>query len=928
MTPGALTPSSWLETKLLLPRPRPLAVGRPRLEQLLSRGLGLKLTLVSAPPGFGKTTLLSSWLAHQTADRRTAWVSLDERDRDLSSFWSYVLLAVDRAAPGSAAAALAQLQTGQTPLESVLAVLLNELSVLPDDLTVVLDDYHRCDGAEIRPGMTFLLDHLPPQVHVVISTRADPALPLGRLRALGELVEVRAVDLRFTVAEASAYLNEVAALGLPAAGIAALDGRTEGWIAALQLAALSLQGRDDSAGFIAGFAGDDRYVLDYLADEVLNRQSAQVRRFLLDTSVLEALTGSLCDAVTGGAGGKAMLESLDRQNLFVVPLDDHRRWYRYHHLFADVLTAHLVDERPGDVNGLHRRASEWYDRAGDPEHAIRHALAAGDNERAADLIELAIPDLRRQRREAVIRRWSDELPADTVKNRPVLAVGAIGALMASNEFNGVDQRLSKLEQLLAEPADDLVVVDHAELRRIPGAIETYRAALALVSGDLPATVSHAQLALTRASEDDLLTFASASALMGLARWTSGNLAEAQRAYTTAAEGLTRAGHVSDVLGCSLAITDIEITLGRLREVQRTLEQALELAERSGPGPIRGTADMYVALSTLAWERGNPAPAAEYLRRADELGEPAGLPQNPYRWRVAVALLREAEGDTTTALGLLDEAERVYVGDFSPNVRPIAASRARVAAAAGEVPAALAWARHSGLSVTDDLSYLREYEHVTLARVLLADHAARGNAAALTEATSLLERLLAAAEKAARLGTVVEVLVLLALASQAAGQDERALATLERAARLAEPEGYVRVFTREGATLLTLLHALCGRHRDWTYAWRLREAATPRPSAGNAPAQSVHGRSGSGTGVVAAATPRNPVLIDPLSSRELDVLRYLDSELDGPAIARALSVSLATVRTHTQHIYAKLGVNNRRAAVRRAHQLNLFHSAGD
>ncbi|MPZ97596.1 MAG: helix-turn-helix transcriptional regulator, partial [Propionibacteriales bacterium] len=707
-------PDPLVETKLLLPRPRARAVARLRLDERLMRGSHATLTLVSAPAGFGKTTLLGTWLASGGPGGSTAWVSLDERDQDPSSFWTYILLAVDRAAPETATAALTQLQSGQAPIDIVLTALLNELSVRPEDLTLVLDDYHLAEGPDIQPGMTFLLDHLPPQVHVVISTRADPALPLARLRARGELVEVRVADLRFTGDEATAYLNDVSKLGLEPADVAALETRTEGWAAALQLAALSLHGRNDPSEFIAGFAGDDRFVVDYLADEVLDRQPPDVRRFLLDTSILDRLTARLCDAVTGRTDGKVMLASLERQNLFVVPLDDHRRWYRYHHLFGDVLHAHLLDERPDDAAGLHHRASNWHDQAGDPEAAVRHALAAGDLDLAAERVELAVPALRRDRREAVIRRWVDQLPAEVVRHRPVLAVGFIGALMASNEFDGVEQRLREVERLLAAPVDDLVVLDHAELSRLPAAVETYRAGLVLVGGDLPGTIEHAEAALAHAADDDHLTRGSASALVGLASWASGDLDAAHQGYCAATENLDRAGHVADVLGCAITLADIEMTQGKLGAAKRTFEHALDLAARDA-SQLRGAADMHVGLSRVARERGELAGAADHLRQADELGESAGLPQNPYRWRVAMAHLRAAEGDAAAAVDLLEEAERVYVGDFSPNVRPVAATRAGVLAAAGDVARALAWAHHAGVSTTDDLSYVREYEHVTLAR---------------------------------------------------------------------------------------------------------------------------------------------------------------------------------------------------------------------
>ena len=551
-----------VETKLALPRIRDVLVARPRLDHLLAKGSHVTLTLISAPAGFGKTTLLGHRLG--APGRPTAWVSLDQRDRDASSFWTYVLLAVDRAVPETATAALEQLQAGQAPVEAVLTALLNELSVFPHDVDLVLDDYHSADGPDVRAGMTFLLDHLPPQVHLVISTRADPALPLSRLRARGQLVEVRAADLRFTHEETAEYLNDVNALGLAADDVATLETRTEGWAAALQLAALSLQDRAERSRFIADFAGDDRFVVDYLADEVLDRQPADVRTFLLETSVLGRLTGPLCDAVTGRADGRTLLPALDRQNLFLVPLDDHRRWYRYHHLFGDVLQAHLLDERPGDVAELHRRASDWHNRSGDPQAAVRHALAAGDADRAADIIERATPDLRRRRREAVIRRWIDDLPADVVDNRPVLAVGFIGALAAGNEFDDLERRLQDVERLLDGPRDDLVVADESEFARLPAAIGTYRSALALVAGDLSASVRHADLALAHAAPGDDLSIAAASALKGLAQWAGGDLAAARRGYTAASEALERANHVADVLGCAITLADIDVTLGKLQ----------------------------------------------------------------------------------------------------------------------------------------------------------------------------------------------------------------------------------------------------------------------------------------------------------------------------------------------------------------------------
>jgi len=916
-----------VETKLYLPRLRRSFVARPRLNGRLSRGSDARLTLISAPAGFGKTTLLTAWLAAAaTENRSVAWLSLEESDRQPTTFWTYVITALQTAVPGVGASVLPLLQSAQPPIESVLAAVLNELSAVPNEVDLVLDDYHLVDGPDVRPGMAFLLEHLPPHVHLVISTRADPLLPLARLRARGELVEVRAADLRFTPDEVAAYLNDVIGLGLAAKDIAALEGRTEGWIAALQLAALSMQGRDDIGGFIAGFAGDDRYIVDYLVEEVLQRQSEQVRTFLLRTCLLDRLSGPLCDAVTGRPGGRATLESLDRANLFLVPLDDSRHWYRYHHLFADMLQAHLQDERPDEITDLHRRASQWYDQHGQPSPAVRHALAAGDIERVADLVELAIPALQQNRQEATIRGWLDVIPDEIIKMRPVLAVGLIGALMAGNEFEGVEARLRDAERWLEPATHDregpeagsagMVVVDKAELPRLPGTIEMYRAALALVGGDAPATLRHAQLAIDRAAKEDHVTRAGASAISGLAFWGRGDLEAAHRAYSACVEGLLRAGHISDVLGCSITLADIRSTQGRLGDALRTYDQALQLISQETGTVLRGTADMYVGMSQIACERGNLEAATQHLLRSHELGEHTGLPQNPYRWRVAMARIRESQGDLAGALTLLDEAQRVYLGDFLPNVRPVPALRARLLAAQGNVGEALGWAREQDLSVDDNLTYIREFEHITLAKVLLARYTTDGDKSPLNEATRLLQRLLSAADAGGRTGNGIEILVLQALTHHAGGDTPGALAPLERALTLAEPEGYVQVFVGEGPPMTSLLKAVARRRAGWEYVRRLLAACTH--DGATVPVETPVGQAG-----------RVSVgLVEPLSERELDVLRLLATDLDGPDIARQLFVSVNTMRTHTKSIYAKLGVNSRRAAVRRAEERGLLSRTRD
>ena len=428
-----------LQTKLHVPRRRRGVIPRPRLDARLRRDDLPALTLVSAPAGFGKTTLLAEWVAAE-GGLATGWLSLDTRDNDPVVFWTYVIAALRSAAPEVGVAALGLLRA-QAPMDAVVGTLLNELHDVPHDVVLVLDDYHLIESQELHEALAFALEQLPPQIHLVIGSRADPPLPLGRFRGRGDLLELRAADLRFTGEEAASYLNDTMGLALTAGDVDALEKRTEGWIAALQLAALSMQGRDDVAGFIAGFTGDDRFIVDYLADEVLQRQSDEVRGFLLQTSVLSRLSAPLCSAVTGQADAKAMLDQLDRANLFLVPLDDRRVWYRYHHLFADVLRARLLDGSPETVHQLHRRASGWYDRHADRPEAIRHALAGQDFERAAELVELAIPTMRQARQEVTVRRWLEALPGEVFEARPVLTMGLIGAHMSTGSIDGAETLL-------------------------------------------------------------------------------------------------------------------------------------------------------------------------------------------------------------------------------------------------------------------------------------------------------------------------------------------------------------------------------------------------------------------------------------------------------------------------------------------------------
>ena len=615
-----------------------------------------------------------------------------------------------------------------------------------------------------------------------------------------------------------------------------------------------------------------------------------------------------------------MLEVLERGNFFVVPLDDKRQWYRYHHLFAEVLYAHLMGEQPDQVPTLHRRASEWYEQNGSAADAIRHALSAEDFERAADLVELTVPAMCRSRQEATLLGWLQALPDELFHVRPVLSVHYAGTLLQSGQLDGVEARLRDAERWLdttAEigeqpeaPSAEMVVMDEEDFRRLPGSIAIFRAGQALALADVPETVKYARRALDLVPEDDHFWRGAAAALLGLAYWTRGDLEAGHRSYAEGMAHLQTVGNISDAIGCAIALADIRIAQGRLREAMRTYEHALQLATEQGELVLRGAADMYVGMSQLYRERNDLDAATRQLLRSKELGEFAGLPQNRYRCCVAMARIREAQGDLDGALDLLDDAERLYVSDFFPNVRPVSALKTGVWVRQSRLTEALGWVREQGLSAHDDLGYLREFEHITLARVLAAQYKSERGERPIHKAMGLLERLLKAAEEGGRMGSVIEILVLQALAHEANGESRRALVPLERALTLAEPEGYVRVFVDEGLPMAQLLdvaapYGIVPNYTDKLLATfeaeeQKSEGASHLPHA--LPAQS---------------------LVEPLSQRELEVLRLIAQGLSNHEISERLFLALITVKGHNRNIFRKLQVRRRTEAVARARELGLL-----
>ncbi|HEV3485454.1 MAG TPA: LuxR C-terminal-related transcriptional regulator [Vicinamibacterales bacterium] len=916
-TENAGTASPLLETKLYVPRSGSGFVLRSRLIDAIRDGAAHRLTIVVAPAGFGKTTLLAGWLANPVGGESAAgWVSLDPSENEPALFWAYFIKAVRKTHPGVGAQAMTLLQSSRPPaMETVLTTLINEINAIDADFTVILDDYHVIDAVPVHSQLTFLLDHLPRRMRLVIASRSEPPLALPRFRARGELTELRAADLRFTLDEATAFLNKVMALGVSPNDTALLERRTEGWIAGLKLAALSLKGRNDVRGFVDAFSGDNRYIADYLVEEVLQSEPDHIRRFLLGTAILDRMNGALCDAVMGGAGSQAFLEDLERRNLFVVALDDRRQWYRYHHLFADVLQKQSITEDPDAARSFHRRASAWYEEHGSPADAVRHALGAQDPDRAAGLLERAWPEKDRSYESGKWLARVKTLPDAVVRNRPVLSMGYAWGLLNSGELEAAEPRLRDVErwlQTIAEATErpeataQMAVSDEARFRSLPAELAAARVYLAQALGDPPGSLEHAKRALELVPEGDHERRATGTALLALALWGRGELEAAHRTFAEALAGMRATGHDLDAIRGTFVLGDIRVAQGRLREAANIYERGLQLASDAAYSAAAETDELYLGLSELHREWNDLAAATRQLEAITKSAERAAHKGNKLRWGTAMARVCEARGDLDGALDRLDEAERYERRDPLPRVRPIPAMKARIRIAQGRTDVAMNWVGKAKLAVDDDLSYLREFEHVTLARVLIAQHGAAGDRRFVNDAVRLLERLRSAAETGGRRGSVIEILVLHALAQHALGNLRGALESLTQALTLAEPDGYLRVFMDEGTRMRELLRHAISRGLAGAYTRRVLAAL-------DAPPQPVAPSCGS---TVAG-------LVQPLTTREHEVLRLIAAGLRNQEIAEHLSISAATVKRHIANAYGKLGVGHRTEALARATELKLL-----
>jgi LuxR family maltose regulon positive regulatory protein len=914
----SLVTETLLRTKLFPPQAHPDLVPRLRLLGRLEEGARRKLTLVSAPAGFGKTTLLSEWRTITLAKEWPAgWVSLDEGDNDPAVFFSYFIAALRAIEADIGEAPLTVLRSPQQlPLRSAVTILINEIASISKDFTLVLDDYHVIENRSVHDALAFLLEHMPPQMHLFIASRTDPPLPLARLRARSQMTELRAADLRFEPEEVAAFLNGMMGLKLSADDVAALEERTEGWVAAIQMVALSLQAQPDIPDFINEFTGSHRYIFDYLAEEVLQKQSHDVQDFLLKTSISDLLSGPLCDALTGRNDGQQKLEDLESANLFLAPLDNRRRWYRYHHLFSDFLRERLHRMQPDLAPELHRTASEWYEHNRLVTEAVEHALAAEDFERAARLVHRAAESMLQQGRLATLAGWMDALPERMASSQPRLYLFHAESLFLLGQYEAAEADLQRVERALDESGDTpeasldsvggLPISDQerSELRSMVAAI---RASIASVYGDLPRTVALSQQALRGLPEEALVWRGNTLAQLGVAYALNGDVQAASRTFAEAYAVNEAAGNAYAVQIVTWRSARIQIMQGRLRQAAETYRELLQPAsEQVELGQLPVTGYCHLDMGDLLREWNDLDVAAQHLKEGIERIERAGSPTILLDGYIALTRLRQAQGDEEGALKAVQEAERLVSRHHLPSrfVARLAAHQVRLWLAQGNLEAATRWARDREPAV-GELRYLGEDEHLTLARVLTARSQPE-------QAAQLLERLLTTAEKEGRRNSVIEILVLQALAFRAQSDEGRALGALERALELAEPEGYIRTFVDEGAVMAKLL-----AHARETYAQGRR--TTP-----------YRGRPHYvGRLLAAFGQPSRPISpgvhrsVEPLSERELEVLKLVAAGLKNQEIAEELYVVVGTVKAHIHSIYRKLGVHGRVHAVSRARELNLL-----
>jgi LuxR family maltose regulon positive regulatory protein len=886
-----------LRTKFYVPPIRPKQIARPRLSNLINDGLDRAVILVSAPAGYGKTTLVSNWLKEKKFP--STWLSLDGGDNDPIRFLQYLIAAVVLIAPGIEEDAIGMLQGIQpAQFESVINLLSNELASFSDPFILVLDDFHVIHSEAVLKILSYLLEHQPPQMHLVLLSRTDPPLPLSRLRVRHQLMDIRADQLRFTQDEIAVFLNDAMGLTLSTHDLSAMEMRTEGWIAGLQLAALSMQGRKDIHGFVSAFTGSHHYIMDYLVEEVLKNQSKNVSTFLLQTSILDRLCGSLCEAVVNADtteldDGQAMMEALEEMNLFVIPLDDERHWYRYHHLFADVLRKRMEHQYLHLLPDLHRRASKWYEQNGFIAESIQHAIAAGDQDRAAQLIEQDGCFLLMSGEVATMLSWTDAIEFQS-ETHPWLAIQKAWALALIGDLDRIEPTLQAPEKLLAPLEPTL------EVRTMLGTIAAARAHFANTQGDTHSAAEHARQALDLLPDCSSISQSIRSvstSILGDASWINGNLEEATRAYTEAIRIGREARNLHMVIIANSNLGDILLEQGQLHRAGDIYTKALQMAVRPDGQRSPLAEKLCAGLGRLAYEHNQLNVADQYIHECIDLCRQWGEVDLQAIACAMLARLEQVRGNSGAAQEAVWEAEQL-AGEhpfFSRRSIQLKSDLGRQYLAQGNLEKLSQLIQENALSIKDEIPYQREPEYVILLRTLLAQN---DHEAALT----LSNRILKQAEQTGRKGLLIENLILQALAFQGNKETEQALVTLERALALAQPEEYVRSFLDEGEAMTRLLCQVQSRQTGSSYAAVLLAKISK---------------------ISGMTQPSMRLLIEPLTAREVEVLKLIQAGSSNQDIAGQLVISITTVKRHISNIYAKLGVKSRTQAVAIGKELKIF-----
>jgi LuxR family maltose regulon positive regulatory protein len=900
-----------LQTKFNIPPPQPNLIHRPRLTQLINESLDRKLTLISAPAGFGKTTLLSEWIL--TSQRRASWISLEDADNDPARFWNYFIAALQMLQEGLIKDARIFLHRGNpqnvlAQLESFITILINEISDYPEEFALILDDYHQIHNQVIHKGINFLIDHLPPSMHLILACRADPPLPMARLRARGQMVELRAENLRFTSDEVITFLNQIMSLGLSAEQIAALETRTEGWIAGLQLAAISMQRNEDATRFIEAFTGSHRFIMDYLVDEVLTCQSEDVQSFLLDTSILERFTGPLCDSLTNKTNGQEMLQQLEQSNLFIIPLDNERRWYRYHHLFADLLRSRLQELKPNQLDLLHRRACEWFEREGLVPEAIHHAITMRDYERAAQLIERTMEVHRQKGESATLSGWMNALPGSTRRNHPSLCLAYARALVDAAENISIESLVDEVEAGLQMDrfSGDL---NSTSLR---GQIAALRAYLAMIRNHYKETIELSRFAQELLGEEEARWRSFVGLILAGAYRFTNNWAAASQTYLEASDLSQAAGDKVNALRALSMRGEVLEAQGHLHQSAEQFERVLRLAQELAIPTSPATGYALVGLGRVWFEWNDLQASINSVQEGIQRGKKGDYKDILLRGYLGLARIRQAQADLKGTQEALENAELIAKQMGVVEIKDwVNAFRAQAWLAQGDIESAIDWASKYSGDLNDETF---PSNAIALARVRLVQGRHE-------EALGLLNHALQSAYAVGRLRNAIQILIVKALIHRELEDLENASLALSRALTLAEPEGYLRMFLDEGESMRSLLSDFQARIEK-----RPRETSTDNQktifeyarklSAGFATISPSQSRK-------LLSESREASIQEPLSEREMEILRLMVAGFSNRDIAEKDVVSINTVKTQVKSIYGKLGVHNREDAISTTRELGLL-----